>query len=549
VKSTLLAASAVALLVLTAAVVPHAQTSAGQSAAQRERAAATVSAPLDTPATRPEPVDLAAIQRIKDEGLQRSQVMDTAWYLTDVHGPRLTNSPRIRSAAAWASKRLIDWGISNVRQESWGPFGRGWSNEKFVATIVGPQSFPLIAFPRAWTPGTDGPVTAEVVAAPIRTDQDMTTWSGKLKGKVVLLGNITDVRALFTPLGRRFTAQELTDLEAQPVNAGRGRGVRGGGPPPDPNFTQRVMQFLAKEGAVASLEPATGRGDHGAILVTNAPASYRDANPPAVVPQIMVATEHYNRIARLVDQKLPVQIELNVENRFHGETLDSFTLLGELPGTDRADELVMLGAHFDSWHAGTGATDNAAGSAVMMEAMRILKATGLRMRRTVRLALWTGEEQGLLGSRAYTKQQFGDSQTMTLKPAHAKLAGYFNMDNGSGAIRGVYLQGNDAVRPVFSAWLEPFRPLGMTTLSMRSVGATDHVAFDEVGLPGFQFIQDPLEYGTHSHHTNMDVYDRLQGEDLMKNAVIVASFVYHAANRDGVLPRKALPPPRRTSTQ
>jgi len=549
VKSTLPAASAAALLVLAAAVVPHAQTSTGQSAVQRERSAATVSAPLDGVATRPEPVDLAAIQRIKDEGLQRSQVMDTAWYLTDVHGPRLTNSPRIRSAAAWASKRLSDWGISNVRQESWGPFGRGWSNEKFTATIVGPQSFPLIAFPRAWTPGTDGPVTAEVVAAPIRTDQDMTAWSGKLKGKVVLLGNITEVRALFTPLGRRFTPQELMDLEAQPVNAGRGRGVRGGGPPPDPNFTQRVMQFLAKEGAVASLEPATGRSDHGAILVTNAPASYRDANPPALVAQIMVATEHYNRIARLVEQKLPVQIELNVEDRFHGETLDSFTLLGELPGTDRADEVVMLGAHFDSWHAGTGATDNAAGSAVMMEAMRILKATGLRLRRTVRLALWTGEEQGLLGSRAYTKQQFGDPETMTLKPAHARLAGYFNMDNGSGAIRGVYLQGNDAVRPVFSAWLEPFRALGMTTLSMRSVGATDHVAFDQVGLPGFQFIQDPLEYGTHSHHTNMDVYDRLQGEDLMKNAVIVASFVYHAANRDGLLPRKALPPARRTSTQ
>jgi Zn-dependent M28 family amino/carboxypeptidase len=309
------------------------------------------------------------------------------------------------------------------------------------------------------------------------------------------------------------------------------------------------MQFLAKEGAVASLEPANGRGDHGAILVTNAPASYRQANAPVVVPQIMVATEHYNRIARLVDQKFPVRIELNVQNRFHGETLDSFTLLGELPGTDRADEVVMLGAHFDSWHAGTGATDNAAGSAVMMEALRILKATGLRMRRTVRLALWTGEEQGLLGSRAYAKQQFGDPETMTLKPAHAKLTGYFNMDNGSGAIRGVYLQGNDAVRPVFSAWLEPFRALGMTTLSMRSVGSTDHIAFDEVGLPGFQFIQDPLEYGSHSHHTNMDVYDRLQGEDLMKNAVIVASFVYHAANRDGLLPRKALPRPRRTATQ
>ena len=549
-KPILSAASAAALLVLAGGVLPHAQTSTGPATGQRERAVTTVSAPLDGQATRPEPVDLAAVQRIKDEGLQRSQVMDTAWYLTDVYGPRLTNSPGIRAAATWAARRLGDWGVSNVRQESWGPFGRGWSNEKFSASVVAPVPFPLIAFPRAWTPGTDGPVTAEVIAAPIRNDQDMTTWTGKLKGKIVLVGGVTEVRALFTPLGRRFTAQELTDLEAQPVNAGRGRGVRAGGPaPPDANFGQRVMEFLAKEGAVATIQPATGRNDHGAILVTNAPESYRNANPPMVLPQIMVATEHYNRIARLVEAKTPVQIELNVQNRFHGDTLDSFNLLGELPGTDRADEIVMLGAHFDSWHAGTGATDNAAGSAVMMEVMRILKATGLRTRRTVRLALWTGEEQGLLGSRAYMKQQFGDRQTMALKPAHAKVAGYFNMDNGSGAIRGVYLQGNEAVRPVFAAWLEPFRALGMSTLSIRSTGSTDNVSFDEIGLPGFQFIQDPLEYGTHSHHTNMDVYDRLQGEDLMKNAVIIASFVYHAANRDGLLPRKALPPARRTSTQ
>ena len=372
----------------------------------------------------------------------------------------------------------------------------------------------------------------------------MTTWSGKLKGKVVLLGAMPEVRALFTPLGRRYTEQELLDLQGQPVTASRGRGGRAGGTPPDPGFGQRVMQFLAKEGVVASIEPASGRGDHGAILVSNAPAPYRDPTPPAVVPQIMVASEHYNRIARLVAQKIAVQLELNVQNRFHGETLNAFNIVGEIPGVDRADEVVMRGAHFDSWHAGTGATDNAAGSAVMMEAMRILKTTGLRMRRTVRVALWTGEEQGLLGSRAYVRQQFGDAATMSLLPGHAKLSAYFNMDNGTGAMRGVYLQGNEAARPVFAAWMEPFRNMGMTTLSIRSTGSTDHVPFDEVGLPGFQFIQDPVEYSTHSHHTNMDVYDRVQAEDLMKNAVIVASFVYHAANRDELLPRKAPPRPR-----
>jgi Zn-dependent M28 family amino/carboxypeptidase len=258
----------------------------------------------------------------------------------------------------------------------------------------------------------------------------------------------------------------------------------------------------------------------------------------------MVASEQYNRILRLVDGKVPVQVELDIRNRFVGDTLDSFNVVAELPGTDKAAEVVMLGAHFDSWHAGTGATDNAAGSATTMEAMRILKATGLRLRRTVRLALWTGEEQGLLGSRAYVKQRFAVRDTMALLPEHARLSGYFNMDNGGGAIRGIFLQGNEAVRPVFAAWMEPFRSLGMTTLAMRNTGSTDHVAFDEVGLPGFQFIQDPLEYGTDSHHSNNDVYDRIQPEDLMKNAVIIASFVYHTANRDELLPRKPLPRPR-----
>ena len=303
------------------------------------------------------------------------------------------------------------------------------------------------------------------------------------------------------------------------------------------------MQFYAREGVVAVLEPGNGRNDHGAIIVQG-PSQNRDPKEPPTAAQIVVASEHYNRIARLLEHNMPVTIELNVQNRFVDDTLDAFNVIAEIPGTDRADEVVMLGAHFDSWHAGTGATDNAAGSAAMMEAMRILKTTGVRMRRTVRLALWTGEEQGLLGSRAYVRQQFGDRDTMQLKPAHATLSGYFNMDNGTGAIRGVYLQGNEAIRPTFAAWMEPFRNLGMTTLTIRNTGSTDHVPFDEVGLPGFQFIQDPVEYRTHSHHTNMDLYDRIQAQDMMKNAVIIASFVYHAANRDTLLPRKALPRPR-----
>ncbi len=299
------------------------------------------------------------------------------------------------------------------------------------------------------------------------------------------------------------------------------------------------MAFLVSEGVAATLEP--GRGDGGTVFVLG--GGSRNAQDPPSVPQIVVAVEHYNRLVRILDRKIPVTLEFDIRNTFHDADLNAFNVVAEIPGTDKADELVMLGAHFDSWHSGTGATDNAAGSAVMMEAMRILKATGLRLRRTVRLALWTGEEQGLLGSRAYVNEHFGSRQTLELKPGHQKLSGYFNVDNGTGAIRGVYLQGHETIAPIFSAWMEPFQNLGMTTLAIRSTGGTDHLAFNEVGLPGFQFIQDPIEYDSRTHHSNMDVYERLQAADMMKNAVIVASFVYHAANRDSLLPRKPLPKP------
>jgi carboxypeptidase Q len=530
---------AVALLVSTLLDSPGAQS---QSLAPAADPASTLTA-----AAAAERVDLDAIYKIKDEGLERSQVMDTLWYLTEVHGPRLTNSPNIRAAAAWATAKMTEWGLSNPRQEVWGPFGRGWLNEKFTANVVTPQPFPLLAFTRAWTPGTNGPVTADAVLAIVDRAEDFPKWQGKLQGKIVLAARATTVNALFNATGRRFTDQELVDMQSQPVNAGRGRGGAPANPPGNPNFARDRMRFFAREGAVAVLEPGSGRNDHGAILVGGSNAN-RDAKEPATAAQIVIASEHYNRIVRLLEHNMPVAIELNVRNRFVDDTLDSFNVVAEIPGTDKADEVVMLGAHFDSWHAGTGATDNAAGSAAMMEAMRILKATGLRLRRTVRLALWTGEEQGFFGSRAYVKEHFGDRETIELKPGHAKLSGYFNLDNGTGAIRGVYLQGNEAIRPVFAAWMEPLRNLGMTTLTIRGTGGTDHLSFDEVGLPGFQFVQDPVEYSSHSHHTNMDVYDRIQAQDMMKNAVIIASFVYHAATRDTLLPRKALPRPRPPQT-
>jgi Zn-dependent M28 family amino/carboxypeptidase len=271
----------------------------------------------------------------------------------------------------------------------------------------------------------------------------------------------------------------------------------------------------------------------------------RELNAPTVVPQVVLAGEHYNRILRTLNNKIPVTLEVNVQNKFYDADLNSFNIVGEIPGGHKADEIVMLGSHFDSWHAGTGATDNGVSCAVVMEAMRILKASGLKMRRTVRAALWTGEEQGLLGSRAYVKEHFADRETMQLKPEHEKLAAYFNQDNGGGAYRGVYLQGNEAVAPIFEAWMKPFHNLGMTTLTIRPTSGTDHLAFDAVGLPGFQFVQDPMEYSTRTHHTNLDLYDRVLPEDVMKNAVIMASFVYHAANRDEKLPRKPLPKPQR----
>jgi hypothetical protein len=461
--------------------------------------------------------------------------MEITSYLTDVYGARLTNSPQTKAAAAWTTKKLSEWELSNIKLEPWGPFGRGWSNERFTAHVVSDPPFTIIAYPKAWTPGTSGPVTAEVTVAIVQNDNDMNRHRGQLRGKYVLTTAMREVSAQFQAPGRRWTDEQLANLSMQTPPA---RGNRGGGGN-NQNFQRRRMQFFADEGVAALIDPA--QGDGGTVFLAGGGVS-RNPNDPNV-PQVVMAIEHYGRIMRLLEKGIPVSLEMNIQNKFHEEDPNTFNIIAEIPGTDRADEVVMLGAHFDSWHTGTGATDNAAGSAVMMEAMRILKTTGLPMRRTVRLALWTGEEQGLLGSRAYVTEHFAPRDTMQIKPEHAKLSAYFNVDNGTGAIRGVYLQGNEAVAPIFNAWMQPFRNLGMTTLAIRNTGGTDHVNYDAVGLPGFQFIQDPVEYDSRTHHSNMDVYERIQAADMMKNAVIVASFVYHTANREQRLPRKPLPAP------
>jgi carboxypeptidase Q len=488
----------------------------------------------DWPVT--EAIDLDAVYRIKDEGLQHSKVMDIESYLTDVYGPRLTGSPNIKEAADWAQKTMRDWGLANVHLETW-PFGRGWQNQRFVALAVTPRAYPLIGYPKAWTPGTNGAVTGEAVIAVIDDEKDFDTYRGKLRGKFVLSSAMREVAPLFLPPGHRYTDEELTDLARQPAATGRGRGNFQG----NADFNRKKTQFWIDEGVAAVLD--IGRGDGGTVFVQSPPGVSREPNGRPQPTQVTLAVEHYGRIYRTLDKKIPVTLQLDIDNKFYDQDLNAFNVVAEIPGSDKADEVVMLGAHFDSWHTGTGATDNAAGSAVMMEAIRILKTTGLKLRRTVRIGLWGGEEEGLLGSKEYIKAHYGDPATMQLKPEHTRFSGYFNVDNGTGAIRGVYLQGNEAVAPIFQSWMEPFRNMGMTTLTIRNTGGTDHLSYDAVGLPGFQFIQDAVEYNSRTHHSNMDVYERIQPQDMMRNAVIVASFVYNTANRDEKLPRKPLPKP------
>jgi hypothetical protein len=399
----------------------------------------------------------------------------------------------------------------------------------------------------AWTPGTNGLVSGDAIVAVIETDEDIARFKGKLQGRVVFTQALREVPALWAAQATRYSDKELDDLRHETGATPRGRaGGRAGGTgrfggrgAAATSFAQRRTQFFKDEGVLATI--TAGRGDGGNVFVGGASAN-RQAGADPGLPAIVISVEHYGRIVRTLDKNIPVRIDLDIKNSFIDETM-SFNVVAEIPGTDKTDEIVMLGAHFDSWHGGTGATDNAAGSAVMMEAMRILKQTGLRLRRTVRIGLWGGEEQGLIGSREYVTASFANVSDMVLKPAHAKFAGYFNLDNGTGAIRGVYLQGNEAIGPIFEAWMKPFQNLGMSALTIRDTGGTDHQSFDRVGLPGFQFIQDEVEYDTRTHHSTMDLYERIQEADMRKNAVIVAAFAYHAANRDEKLPRKPLPAP------
>jgi hypothetical protein len=530
------------------------------------------------------------IARIKEEGTKNSEVMKTLSYLTDVIGPRLTASPNMKRANEWTRDKMKEWGLENAQLEAWGPFGRGWTLTRFSAQLVEPQCVPLIAFPKAWSPGLDGPILADVVWLDVKTEADLEKYKGRLKGAIVLTGPAREVRAQFEPFGTRMTEKDLLALADAPEPGPRGQrrvppgaGPRTGDPQAptaqrfrrDPNLMRvqrRIAQFCIDEGAALTADPSS-QGDGGTLFVaaasvpqqprpsqassTAARANPWDKTAPKLVPQIVVAAELYNRMVRMIQQGQKLRMAIEFGAQFHDDDPMAYNTVAEIPGTDLKDEVVMLGGHMDSWHSGTGATDNGAGVAVAMEAVRILKTLGLKPRRTIRVGLWSGEEEGLLGSRAYVKEHFGEveedpyGEAMTLifgtpapprklktKPAYDKFCAYFNLDNGTGKVRGVYMEGNESVRPIFRKWLVPFRDQGATTLSVSPTGGTDHMSFDGIGLPGFQFIQDRIEYESRTHHSNQDVFDRAQADDLKQASVVMATFVYQAATRDEPLPRK-----------
>jgi hypothetical protein len=498
-------------------------------------------------------LDYATLGKIRDEGLNRSEVMDHVSWLSDVYGPRLTGSPGIQQASEWTMKKFREWGLANVHQERWS-FGKGWSLVRFSAHLVEPQIQPLVGFPQEWSSGTKGPVTASVVRAQIASEADFAKYRGKLAGTIVLAQPARKVRMLEGPIILRMTDKDIAEAETTPVAAtpaGRGNAAAA--------FRQKLSDFYVQEGVVAVFDRGTDSDmaaggsdlswqqqhpDGGTIFPSG--SSPRDDKAGKNVPVIALAVEHYNRMIRVLDKGIPVKVELNVETKFYDEnTPNGFNTLAEIPGTDLASEVVLLGAHFDSHPYATGATDNATGSAAMMEAMRILKAVGAKPRRTIRIGLWGGEEQGLLGSRAYVRDHLADVETMTLKPEHAKLAAYFNSDNGSGKVRGIWLQSNLAVRPIFEGWMAPLHDLGVTAIGPRTVVSTDHVSFDNAGVPAFQFMVDRLEYNSRTHHSNMDTFDRVQRDDIVQQATVIAVFAYNAAMRDEKLPRKALPAPQK----
>ncbi len=504
------------------------------------------------PASAAEDVSRTQINRLMDEGFNRSQVMETAHHLTDRIGGRLTNSPQMREAERWTQQRFREIGLSNVRAEPF-EFGRGWSIVSSSARMTAPRVKTLVAIPVAWTPPTNGTISAGIAVAPMKESDDFDKYRGKLRGRVVLVTHPGTGSEPMEPPFKRLGDDELKKLDTyqmpnySPLQIEKS--LR------DADFAEKRDAFLKAEGALAFVQMSRRDG----ALLHGQGSGYRLGRTPSL-PGFEIAAEDYRRLARLALTDAPPTLELTSDVRFHDEDVNAYNILADLPGTDPRAGYVMAGAHLDSWAAGDGAADNAAGSAVVIEAARILARLGVRPKRTIRFALWAGEEQGLLGSLAYVERHIGtkppaeeryrhlrSGQTwrnrwpLTLKPGHRDMIAYFNLDNGSGKIRGIQTEGNVAVGPIFKEWLAPFAGLGANTVAVRPTGSTDHVYFQAVGLPGYQFIQDPLDYSSRLHHTNVDTYDHLKGDDLRQASVIMAAFLLNAANRAEPLPRMPVP--------
>jgi carboxypeptidase Q len=499
-----------------------------------------------------EKIDTDMMKRIRDEGMKNSQIPDIAFHLTDAGGPRLTSSPGFFKAANYAKDQLAKWGLVNSMLDPWGDFGKSWELQKSYIAMTSPWYKSLIAIPKTWTASTNGLATGDVMLVNVKDSTDIYKYKGRLGGKIIMMERNDSYKYSFEADAKRYTDAELDSManikpaapKAEPDSAAIKRRQE-----QMKNFMEQrklatqLKAMAMQEGAVAMFT-SSPRNHDGTVFVQQA-GPYR-VTDPANFLDIAVSYEDYMTIQRLVKNNIPVKIEMDVKSRFTSDDTKGYNVIAEIPGTDKnlKDEVVMLGGHLDSWHGGTGATDNGAGCMVMMEAVRILKTLGIKPRRTIRIALWSGEEQGILGSAGYVKKTFADPADMKLLPAHQKFDAYYNIDNGTGKIRGIYLQGNQAAGEIFRQWFTPFNDLGAKTITISNTGGTDHLSFDAVGLPGFQFIQDELEYDSRNHHSNMDVYDHLSFDDLKQVATIVAAFVYNTAQRDEKIPRKELPKPK-----
>ena len=502
------------------------------------------------------PLDTATVNRIRGEAIANSQAIETHWWLSEVFGPRATGTPGYQAGADWVMKKFAEWGLQNVHIERF-PFGQGWTIERFSAHIITEHSSaPMIGMPRWYSPSTNGTVTSDVVYVKASTEAELATYKGQLRGKIVVLQAPRDVRMLEGRVILRMTDDDWKEAMTLPPPPAKPTPAPSG-PSAAQQFAQAVQRFLVDEGAAALLDRGsdsdtsaggsdlswrTQRVDGGTIFPGS--GGSRDPKVPQQVPSATLAVEHYNRMVRLLDRDQPVRVELNIQTKFHPETDpagNAFNIIGEIPGTDLAHEVVLMGAHFDTYPYATGATDNTTGSTAMIEAVRVIQALKLRPRRTIRIALWAAEEQGLLGSRAYVNRHYFDAQTRTPKPDHKNLQSYFNLDNGTGRIVGIWGQGNTGAMKAFEQWGQTLKDIGWKNVSPRTVTQTDHTSFENAGLPGFQFIQERLEYNSRTHHSNMDTFDHVQKDDVIQQGAAAAVFAWYAANTPERLPRKPLP--------